>query len=65
MQLKSLREKAGITQTQLSQLLNVGQATISQWETGESSPRLDKLPKLATALNCTIDELLSEPPKTA
>lgn len=55
--IKSLREKAGLTQEQLGRLLGVGQSTVAMWEAGESKPRADKLPELAKILGCTIDEL--------
>ena len=56
--LKEFRIKKGFTQIELAQKLNVKQNTVSQWETGESLPRADKLFKLAKILNCTVDELL-------
>ena len=58
MRLKEMRLKANMTQTELCYKLNVGQNTISQWETGERTPRAEKLIQLAEVLNCTIDELL-------
>ncbi|MCI9626491.1 MAG: helix-turn-helix transcriptional regulator [Clostridia bacterium] len=51
------RKKENITQSQLAERLGVSQANISQWENGEAFPRADKLPALAEALNCTIDDL--------
>lgn len=55
--LKLLREQTGLTQQGLAQALGVEQSTVSMWETGNSSPRADKLPELARILKCTIDEL--------
>ena len=55
--LKELREKANLTQESLAKLINVDRSTIANWETGEASPRSDKLPTLANVLNCTIDDL--------
>ena len=55
--LKMLREKANLTQESLAKLINVDRSTIAKWETGEASPRSDKLPTLANVLNCTIDDL--------
>lgn len=52
-----LREKANLTQESLAKLINVDRSTIAKWETGEASPRSDKLPTLANVLNCTIDDL--------
>lgn len=59
--IKILREKAGLTQHQLGQMLKVGQSAVAMWEAGESSPRADKLPELARILGCTIDELYGQP----
>lgn len=53
------RKKNCITQSELAQILGVSQANISQWEKGEALPRADKLPVIAQALHCTIDELFS------
>lgn len=58
--IKALREEKGITQIGLASMLEVTQGAISQWETGDSLPRADKLPVLAKILGCTVDELLRE-----
>lgn len=60
MQIKELRLKAGLTQEQLADRMNMYQSALSQWETGVSAPRADKLPELAKILGCTIDELFTE-----
>lgn len=60
MQIKELRLKAGLTQEQLADRMNMNQSALSQWETGVSAPRADKLPELAKILGCTIDELFTE-----
>lgn len=57
MYIKRYRERAGMTQNDLAQLLRLNQKAVSQWETGETMPSADKLPALARALDCTIDEL--------
>ena len=56
--LKACRERAALTQQELAEIINVDRSAISKWETGEFLPRTDKLPAIAKALNCTIDELL-------
>jgi len=56
--IKKLREAAGISQMRLSEMINVPQPTIASWETGRALPRAEKLPLIAKALNCTIDDLL-------
>ena len=58
MNIKKYREKSGITQQQLAAILGVSQSTVAMWETNNSLPRTEKLPEIAKALGCTIDELL-------
>ena len=58
MNIKKIREKKGITQQELATVLGVGQSTVVMWETNNSLPRAEKLPAIAKALGCTIDELL-------
>lgn len=48
-----------LTQRQLAELLSMTQATISEYETGRSSPSLQTLIKLAIALGTSTDYLLS------
>lgn len=60
MNIKTLRLNKRLTQGQLATLLEVDQTAVSQWETGVSAPRADKLPELAKILGCTIDELFTE-----
>lgn len=51
------RREAGLTQSELAEKINVSQPTIAMWENGGAMPTAAKLPHLAEALNCTIDEL--------
>ena len=51
------REKLGITQQQLAKMMGLYQSTIAMWEAGNRLPRSDKLPELAKALGCSIDDL--------
>lgn len=62
MNIKKLREAAGITQTALAEIISVPQPTIASWETGRALPRAEKLPLIAKALGCTIDDLLKDVP---
>ena len=59
--IKSLRTEAGIKQIDLAQRLNVGQNTISNWETGKSEPDSTMLKKLAQELGTTVDYLVGGP----
>ena len=51
-------EKIGISISALEKAIGLGNATIKGWR--ESSPRIDKLIKVADYFGCTVDELLKE-----
>lgn len=53
-----LRKKNGMSQETLAEKLNVARQTISNWETGETSPNPDQLKLLSEVFNVSIDELL-------
>ncbi|MDE5866348.1 MAG: helix-turn-helix domain-containing protein [Lachnospiraceae bacterium] len=55
-----LREKKGITQEKLSEILNVSRQSVSRWETDISFPETDKLIILSKYFECSIDFLLNE-----
>lgn len=54
------RERLGLSQRDLAERCNVNQTAISQWERGSSLPSCDKLPLIAAALRCSIDDLYAE-----
>lgn len=58
-----IRKKAGLTQCELAERLNIGQSTIAMWETGCALPTADKLPQIAETLHCSIDELFGRTEK--
>lgn len=60
MGIKEKRKERCWTQVELAEMVNVGQNTVSQWETGERTPRIEKLMQLARIFDCTVDELLRE-----
>lgn len=57
MNIKNLRKKKGITQLELARTLGLDQSSIAKWETNKYMPRAALFPKLAAALDCTIDDL--------
>ena len=61
--IKTIRDKIGMTQKQLSELLGVSRASVAMWETGKSMPRADMLPLIAASLGCTIDDLYADEPE--
>lgn len=58
MLLKQKRQERGITQNELASVIGVKPNTVSQWESGARQPRAELLPKIASFLCCTVDELL-------
>ena len=53
-------ERSGKTQTQLAMEIGVHPATFCQYVSGQKMPNASKLPALAAALGCTVDELYRE-----
>lgn len=59
--LEELRNRRRLNQQQLSNASGVPQPMISQIETGDvQNPTIKTLHKLATALKCTVDDLIEE-----
>ena len=56
------RETLGITQTMLAEMLGVSQPAIANWENGIRKPDIYMLKKIADALGCTADDLLTDDP---
>ncbi|MBR5185399.1 MAG: helix-turn-helix domain-containing protein, partial [Akkermansia sp.] len=56
--IKKLRNKHGMTQSDLANRLNVSDKTISKWETGSGYPDITHLPVLSELFGVTIDHLL-------
>ena len=58
------RKQLHMTQDDLGRKLGVTNKAVSKWETGETLPEIQLLETLASTLNVTIDELLTQiPPK--
>lgn len=55
---KERRKIINLTQLQLSRKVGVSSVTISQWESGDTSPKGENLYKLAQALQCSPDWLM-------
>ncbi|AIK38186.1 helix-turn-helix transcriptional regulator [Bacillus pseudomycoides] len=52
------RNKAGLTQQELADRMQVTKSTISNWENGYSNPNLEKAIRLSDILNCDVKELI-------
>lgn len=55
--LKRLRKQNNLKQEDLAEILHVSQQAIAKWEQEKSYPRSEMLPKIASALNCKIEDL--------
>lgn len=60
--LKELRKKAGLTQEELAELIDVHLNTISRWENGIDTPKTFKITQLAKVLNVNEVELINGTP---
>ena len=56
--IRVLREDADLSQTELAQIFNVGQKTVSNWETGRNEPPYEILKKYAERFQVTTDYIL-------
>lgn len=52
-----LRKAAGLKQADLAAEVGVCRSAVAMWETGAHYPPASKLPTIAAALHCTIDDL--------
>ncbi len=58
--LKKLRQKAGLTQKQVGDLLHISYQAVSKWERNLGLPDPSLFPEIAKALNTTVNELFYE-----
>lgn len=56
--LRAFRNKKGLTQKNVAELLDVSEASISSYETGMNNPPINVLAKLAGLYNVSTDYLL-------
>ena len=55
-----LRDKAGISQMSLAHQLDVSRQAVSRWESGDTTPSMDKLKALAKIYGVSLDWLCSD-----
>lgn len=55
--LRTLRVRAELSQTELSDKIKVNQKTISSWETGRTEPSINEVVALCRVFGCTIEDL--------
>ena len=57
--IRTLRQRKGLTQEQVAAHLGVSYQAVSKWETGANTPDISLLPELARLFDVTIDALFS------
>lgn len=57
--IKTLREKKGLTQLQLANILGVSSKAVSKWETAKGLPDITLIESLANALSVSVMELMT------
>ncbi len=57
MEIKKIRQKIHISQTELAEKLNIPRSTLAAWEVQKAEPRAKMIPYIADALGCSIDSL--------
>jgi transcriptional regulator with XRE-family HTH domain len=57
--LQELREKAGLSQSELAKKANVSIKSLQNWEIDRNQPRLDAIVKLAQVLGVSLEALTS------
>ncbi|MEC4819450.1 MAG: helix-turn-helix transcriptional regulator [Scytonema sp. PMC 1069.18] len=54
-----LREKAGLTQLELSRLVGVTESTIQNWESGRTgTEHIERVIRFCSALHCQVEDLI-------
>lgn len=59
-----LRDRAGLSQMELADRLGVSRQAVSRWESGDTTPTMDKLKSLARIYGVSLDWLCSAIPQT-
>lgn len=58
-----LRKELRLTQDDLASYLGVTKASVSKWETGQSYPDIELLPRIASYFDVTVDSLMGYEPQ--
>lgn len=61
--IRARREAAGLTQAEVAERAGLHVITMSRLENDQANPTLQTLQRLATALGCTVSDLLGTKPR--
>ena len=56
---RSIADRNGLSDYQVSQRVSLNPSVFSDWKSGKSQPKYDKLKKIADCLDETVDALLA------
>lgn len=61
MDMKQLREKAGLRTVDVASKLGIAESTVRNWDIGRHEPRLpiSDIPKFLEVYQCTLDEAMT------
>ena len=54
----NLREEKGLTDYKVSEMTGIPKSTFSDWKSGRSVPKIEKLKKIADCFGVTVDYFL-------
>lgn len=60
MRIRELRERRGLTGTELARMTGVTLPAVIGWENGSKTPTTDKLPTIAAVLECEVGDLYDD-----
>lgn len=63
--IRTYRKKAGLSQIQLAEKLNVTNRAVSNWESGANGIDIELIPAICAALNVAPNDLLDTPAPVA
>lgn len=58
--IRELRKKAGLSQEELAEKIDVSRQSVSKWESAQTVPEMGKLIKLSEIFNVSLDYLISD-----
>ena len=59
-QYASLRDARSVTDYRVAEVSGVPKSTFSDWKSGRSRPKLEKLTKIADAIDASLTDLMEE-----